>query len=311
MTKHSIPQGSCVGCLLFLIYINNLPKTLEEPCVLFADDISVLTSCRNDKELHRDISNILTTLTDWLIDHNLEINLLKTKIIQFRPYQKKALDINISFNGSTVQCVDTFTLLGLDIDTHINWKSHVQKIKNKLSKCVYALRELKRSTDFKCALTAYYAYAFSWLNYGVILWGNSTDINDLFILQKKCIRILVNIKNRNSCRPHFIENNILTLTSIYILEMCKFIRKYPHFFPKLIDQPRRYETRFKYNLAPPTHSKLKLHKTSPNAMAIKIYNHISDDIKLIPEEKQFNTQLKNFLIKKCYYTLKDFFDDKM
>jgi hypothetical protein len=309
--KHSIPQGSCIGCLLFLIYINNLPRTLDELCILFADDISVLTSCQNDKDINETLHTILTKLTDWMKDHNLEINFLKTKIMQFKPYQKNALDINFSYNGVNVECVDTCTFLGLNIDTSINWKSHIQKTKSKLSKFIYALRELKKYTNFQCALTAYYAYAFSWLKYGVILWGNSTDINDLFILQKKCVRILANIKNIDSCRPYFIEYQILTLTSIYIFEICKFVRKYPQFFPKLVDQPRRYQTRFKNNLAPASRSNLKLHKTSPTVMAVSIFNKISDDIKQEETEKQFNRRLKDYLVHKCYYSLKDFFDDTM
>lgn len=157
---------------------------------------------------------------------------------------------------------------------------------------------------------AYYAYAFSWLNYGIILWGNSTDIEDIFILQKKCIRTLANITAPDSCKPYFIKFKILTLTSIYILEICKFVRKYPHIFPKSVDKPRRYESRFKHNLAPPERSELQLHKTSPKIMAIKIYNKISDEIKLQASEKQFNKQLKNFLLNKCYYKLNDFLDDK-
>lgn len=105
------------------------------------------------------------------------------------------------------------SLLGIEIDTNVNWKPHIEKVGKKLSKFTYALFELKKCTDLKTATSAYYAYAYAWLSYGIILWGNSTEVNQLFVLQKRCVRTLVNITDTESCRPHFIKQKILTLTS--------------------------------------------------------------------------------------------------
>ncbi|KAG6449746.1 hypothetical protein O3G_MSEX006201 [Manduca sexta] len=176
----SIPQGSVIGCLLFLIYINDLPKILDWPCVLFADDISLLTSCKSHTNLNEKICNILSKTENWMTSHNLQLNYQKTKLITFHPPQKQPLNIDISYKGTTLELVKNVTLLGLDIDSHINWKQHIQKI----SKFTYALYEIKKTTDVKTALSSYYAYAYSWLSYGVILWGNSTDAQILFTLQK-------------------------------------------------------------------------------------------------------------------------------
>lgn len=228
-------------------------------------------------------------------DHNLEINFQKTKIMQFRPYQKTPLNVKFTYNGIDLECVDTFTLLGIDIDSNINWKSHIQKIKTKLSRFTYALRELKKCTDVEAALLAYYSYANAWLSYGVILWGNSTDAQKLFILQKKCIRIIKNLKNRESCAPHFKTLKILTLPCIYILESAKFVRKQPQNFTKLEDVPRYYELRptRKHNMRIPS-SNLKIHSTGPNSMCTKIYNKIPDHIKAIENNIAFINSLKTF-----------------
>ncbi|KAF9804418.1 hypothetical protein SFRURICE_014338 [Spodoptera frugiperda] len=100
-----------------------------------------------------------------------------------------------------LQNVDTFNLLGINIDTHINWKTHIEHIKSKLSKFTYALFQIKCSTNVETALSAYFAYAYSWLRYGIMLWGDSVNIHDLFILQKKCVRIIAHINNKIAAGP--------------------------------------------------------------------------------------------------------------
>lgn len=306
--KSSIPQGSVLGCILFLIYINDLPQVLNTLCVLFADDISAVIKCTNVIDLNNKLDSTLNEIVKWLTDHNLEINFTKTKLVQFRPHQKTPLNINYSLNNVQIDCVNDFKLLGLHIDEHVNWKTHVQNLKSKLSRFTYALNELKKGTNLQTAITAYYAYAHSLLRYGVLLWGNSTDANDVFILQKRCIRILMNIDNTVSCRQHFIEQKILTLTSIYILETCIFVRNNTHFFRRVKDNHTRLlNTRHRERLAPPQ-SRLVLHSNGPHVMCVKIYNNIPIDIKNEHNYIKFNKQLKSYLTTKCFYSLKEFFD---
>lgn len=308
LAKGSIPQGSVLGCILFLIYINDLPSIIDDHCILFADDISVIIPCSNTNELQTKLDTLLNTIVNWLECHNLQLNLNKTKLIQFKPYQKTALKITYNYKDKKLETVTSATLLGIDLDTHINWKPYMQKLTNKLSSFIYALRHLKRVTDFKTALTAYYAYAHSRLSYGIVLWGNCTDVNDIFILQKKCLRILVNIDQTMSCKPFFEKHEILTLTSIYIFEACKFVRKHPNLYSPIHTIKRN--DRNLHTLKVPF-SKLKLISSGPHSMVIKIYNHIPNSIKNIDKATLFNKHLKNFLIHKSYYNIKEFFDDKM
>lgn len=84
-TNWSIPQGSVTGCILFIIYINELPNIINSPCILFADDVSLIFKCDNDNESINNIIQSFETVKNWLLSHNLEINLKKTKLIQFRP----------------------------------------------------------------------------------------------------------------------------------------------------------------------------------------------------------------------------------
>ncbi|KAI5637527.1 reverse transcriptase (RNA-dependent DNA polymerase) domain-containing protein [Phthorimaea operculella] len=269
----SIPQGSVIGCLLFIIYINELPKFIQEKCVLFADDLSILMTCENDDNIQQNIKKLLDEINNWMKNHNLDINYNKTKIITFHPHQKAPLNIDITYNSINLETVTNFTLLGLDIDTHVDWKAHTQRIRNKLARFTYALSEIKRTTDLQAALSTYYAYAYSWLTYGIIMWGNSTNVSTLFTQQKKLIRILVNIKPTDSCRPHFNRLKILTIPCIYILEVCKFVKTHPTFFKTREDIPTKYSLRHKNRLMIPT-SNLTSHSNSPFVMSIKIFNKL-------------------------------------
>jgi hypothetical protein len=89
----SIPQGSVLGCVLFLIYINDLPNVINSPSTLFADDVSVLIPCNTVADLNIKLEKILQDITNWLTDHNLKINFSKTKLIEFGPYQRRKLPI--------------------------------------------------------------------------------------------------------------------------------------------------------------------------------------------------------------------------
>lgn len=305
----SIPQGSVIGCLLFIIYINDLPKIMKEPCVLFADDISLLTTCQSNSNINEQLNIMLNKTTKWMDEHNLEINYKKTKLMTFYPQQKSPLEVNFAINGTKVEVVNEFTLLGLTIDTHITWKPHINKLHSKLSKFTYALREVKKTTDIQTALTTYYAYAHAWLSYGIIMWGNSTDAPTLFILQKKLIRIIVNIEQTDSCKPFFIKHSILTLPSIYILEICKFVRKYIHFFKTRGDKHTDRSVRYRNMLMLPS-SRMKLHSNSPYVMSIKIFNNLPDALKDETNDTTFINKLKQILIKKAYYTINEYIHDK-
>lgn len=259
--------------------------------------------------LNSTLNEICSKIITWMNEHNLEINFAKTKLITFHPHQKNPLNVSFSFNKHVIETVDEFTLLGITIDKNINWKSHILKTKSKLSKFLYAFREVKKTTNLQTALVTYYAYAYAWLSYGIIMWGYSTDALTLFTVQKKLIRILVNIQQTDSCKPHFINLNILTLPSIYILEICKFAHKHKDFYTKREDIQSRYTLRHKTRLNIPT-SRLKIHSTSPLVMSIKVYNMLPEAIR---EEKKlhlFTNKLKKLLIRKCYYSVDEYLNDK-
>lgn len=309
-SENSIPQGSVLGCILFLIYINDIVNVTDSKTILYADDITIVVPCQNSNDLPNLLNNALYPIDAWLKDHNLLLNVPKTKLIQFKPRQKRPINLKFSFNGMEIESIDNSTLLGVVFDSDLSWRLHIDKIVGKLSSFTYALYELKKTTDLQTATTAYYAYAHAWLMYGLILWGNGTDVHRLFILQKRCVRILVNIDDRESCRPYFKKLKILTLASMYILAVCNFVIKNKHLYKDVSDNcPRSRRLIHKNKLAIPP---AKLHLVSAGVwhMSIKIYNHLPQNLREIEEPIVLNKKLKEFLITNSFYSLEEFFKFK-
>lgn len=156
----------------------------------------------------------------------------------------------------------------------------------------------------------YYAYAQAWLSYGVMLWGNSTDSQTIFILQKKLIRIITNIEQTDSCKPHFQKHKILTLPCLYILELCKFVKTHQDYYTSCEETQKRYTFRHNKNKVNKPQSRIKMHSTSPLIMSIRIYNKLPNEIREISKIHIFINKLKRFLESKAYYTVNEFLDDK-
>lgn len=124
ITNNSIPQGSVLGCILFLLYINDLPNVLYHKCILYADDITTVIKCSNREDLEIQLQLFFDQITNWLSDHNLMLNVSKTKLIQIiTSSKKKALNIEYVYNNNQIATVSSCSLLGVEIDSGQNWNA--------------------------------------------------------------------------------------------------------------------------------------------------------------------------------------------
>lgn len=271
--------------------------------ILFADDSTVIFTGQDINTLSQEIRQTLGNIINWLNSNNLIINLDKTKLMTFKN-RGDLTKLDVNYLNKKIETIDITKFLGIYIDHNLNWKAHAEHIRSKLNQFSYALYMLAKVSNIETVITSYHAYAGSILRYGVVFWGNSCLKEDVFKGQKKCIRAMCKLQQTDSCRPYFVKLKILTLPSLFILEVALYVKSNLHLFTTFKSSRRN-----NYLMQIP--SKSQLYKKSVFGIAPKIYNRLPEDIKNIERLSVFKTKLKIFLLEKAYYTLNEYLTDKL
>ena len=249
MLKTGVPQGSILGPLLFIIYMNDLARVTNKfHFTIYADDTTLLSpictfsiGSSNYDKISQNINKELTEITDWLAINKLSLNAKKTKMMLFHYPQRNItnIDLKLFINNARIEQVNEFNFLGVMFDEKMSWKSHTQKIGSKISVVCGTLSKLKRFLPQEVLKIIYNALILPRLNYGILLWGQ--NIGRITKLQKWAIRAITNSKYNAHCDPLFKELKLLKVQDIYKIAQLKLYYRYkkndlPDFFDGMFER---------------------------------------------------------------------------
>jgi hypothetical protein len=308
--KIGVPQGSILGPLLFIIFINDLPHNVKN-AELYADDTSLLAKAKKG-DLHtlkQKSEKKITDATLWFSSNKLILNNAKTISMSFlisKEANEAVMPIVNNATNVVIENVKVANFLGLIIDNRLKWGCHIDALATKLSRALFSVRSIRKISDIDTTKLVYYANIESRIRYGLEFWGSTPKSRKIFVLQKKAIRIMFNKGNRVHCKPLFRKLNIFTLYSLYILQITVQIKIQYDRLQKVKDSHQHF-TRNGDNL------NVSLCKTatmqlSPEQMGIKIFNKLPINIKHAASTNMFKERIKLLLMDKACYSVKEFID---
>jgi hypothetical protein len=290
-----IPQGSVLGPLLFIIYVNDLALNISSEIIQFADDTTAIVKNKSDVEVMLSIDRISNEMALWCKNNCMKMNVSKTTILGFKS------------KHSDDKTVAESKILGIIVDDRMNWKAHICYISKKLSCICYNMRRLVGITSLDVRKTVYYGYFYPNIKYGVVLWGSSVDAGLIFKLQKRVVRNMLGVPMRTSCKPLFKHLQLLTLPCLFIYEtvVCVMSNFDCYSNAKITHD---YNTRNKDMLVYPRH-RTTLYEYSTYYMGMKLYNKARSYIDMAQPTSIIKRNLHHLLLEKAFYTVGEFLNE--
>jgi len=225
-----VPQGSILGPLFFILYINDIVNVCSKTLpILFADDTNMFIA-GNDIDLMIRTMNIeLDNVVKWLHANKLSLNVKKTHYVIFKPGRTHVTPtVDICINQQIILREYCTTFLGVVLDAKLSWNHHIQKIKLKMSKNIGLLCKVRKILSKTTLITLYYSFIYPYINYCIEIWGNAAKryTNTILKLQKLCCRFITGSKRQTASDPLFKSLNILKINEVYEYCTMLFMFKY-------------------------------------------------------------------------------------
>ena len=304
-----IPQGSCLGPLLFLIYINELPNILENSdCSLYADDTYLTNTDRELNLAQRKLNNDLDTLGKWISTNKLSANLIKTEYMIIATSAKlNTLDYSpiIELNGKPIARATETPSLCLIVHEALTWEPYVQHLSTKMASAISAIKQVNFLPQ-KSLVTLYQSLVESKLRYFNTVCGNCGETlkNKLQRLQDRAARVVTRTKY-GSIEPDVLLQELgwLNVQQLIDLDTAAMVHKAIHkrappYLLELFQKTNTvdsHDTRgATYGLFP-KHSNLKFGQRNFASYGCKVWNCLGRDVQAIEKQHHFKKSMKQKL----------------
>ena len=309
-----VPQGSVLGPILFLLYINDLPESTHFFSSLFADDTCLFKSSSDVNSLINDANQEMSKVSNWFQANKLTLNIDKTKYMIFKTKNMKFNDCNfiLKLGNKNIERVgfgcenESIKFVGMNLDENLTWQFHITHICKKISSAIFALNACKHILPIKVKKLVYNSLIRSYLEYGILAYGSNEEgwRKQLLKLQKRAVRTMANKSYLAHTDPIFSNTKILKIDDLYSLNVSMFMYKYhnnklPESFNGIFEPLQLPNRTQSYKLERP---KSKTLEKFPSVLFPKIWNNLS----LCMKKSKSISYLKQNIKDNCFYKYERF-----
>ena len=297
-----VPQGSILGPILFICFVNDLPEIFSNCKIMsYADDTQILVSAKSSKQIKKQLENLISTAQSWYSKNSLLINASKSKVmIVSKRSQKETIQIEVTDEGKKkkLELQKSIKVLGIHIDNELKWNKQVNEVNKRAKLAVRNLSRVNQLIPVKTSIILYNSLVASHFNYVDTVWTGCGSINKskLQRTQNTAAKSILGLSKHASTTEALQKTRLLPLEEKWKIHEAVYAHKaITGNFPKAITRQYHQQQSLVANrsagrkiLKIPQH-KTEHFKNSPIYRTIATWNSIPQEIK----ESETTTTFKN------------------